>query len=173
MLLPNNITTVNPIISFSWNPSNLVFNELDSSEVSDNPINSSIYSVEVFNSAGCYISDSIYIKVVQNPVIDSLWSDNNDIISGSSTTLHIITNDSILWFNESIDSVLQFSPDISAWYFVTVYNNSCLIRDSVYLFVRDLICSEDSIVIPTGFTPNNDNVNDFYEIKNGLSTTKK
>ena len=162
----NNITTANPIISFSWNPSNLVFNELDSSEVSDNPINSSIYSVEVFNSAGCYISDSIYIKVVQNPVIDSLWSDNNDIISGSSTTLHIITNDSILWFNESIDSVLQFSPDISAWYFVTVYNNSCLIRDSVYLFVRDLICSEDSIVIPTGFTPNNDNVNDFYEIKN-------
>ena len=63
-------------------------------------------------------------------------------------------------------SALQFSPDISAWYFVTVYNNSCLIRDSVYLFVRDLICSEDSIVIPTGFTPNNDNVNDFYEIKN-------
>jgi len=161
-----NITVFNPIISFSWNPSNLFFNGTDSSVVSDNPNNSLMYSVEVLNSAGCYISDSIFVKVVHQPVIDSLWADNNTIISGSSTMLHINTNDTILWFNLNTDSVLKFFPEISAWYSVAVYNNSCLISDSVYLFVRDLICNEDSIIIPTGFTPNNDNINDFYEIIN-------
>ena len=51
-------------------------------------------------------------------------------------------------------------------YDVTVYNGSCSINDSIYISVRQVFCNQDSIVVPSAFTPNGDNINDTYKIKN-------
>jgi gliding motility-associated-like protein len=87
-------------------------------------------------------------------------------------TLNVNTDDSILWFNSSKESMVTFISNESSWYNIIVYNNFCFIYDSLYISVRDIFCDEDSIVIPTGFTPNNDNVNDTYKIvNNGVDLT--
>ena len=161
-----NITSMNPLIHYLWNPQDIEFITLDSSEVQDIPDSTLWYTVEVLNSAGCSISDSINVKVIAKPIIDSLWAENNIVISGFPVELNIMTNDSFMWFNGSIDSLLSFTIDSSSWYSVKVFNNSCSIRDSLYIMVRDLLCDEDSITIPTAFTPNNDDINDNYRIIN-------
>ena len=166
-----NNTFINPIISYSWQPDNIYYN-VDSSEIRDTPSLSLWYSVEVINNIGCFIKDSVYVKVVSKPNIDSLWAQSNIVYSGSNVTLNVNTDDSILWFNSSKDSMITFISDESSWYNIIVYNDFCFIYDSLYISVRDVFCDEDSIVIPTGFTPNNDNVNDTYKIvNNGVDLT--
>ena len=62
--------------------------------------------------------------------------------------------------------MINFMPDSTSWYFVDVFNGSCSIRDSLYVILKDLFCNEDSIIIPTGFTPNDDDINDSYRVIN-------
>ena len=166
-----NNTSVNPIISYSWQPDNIYYN-IDSSEIKHTPTSSLWYTVETVNNMGCFIKDSVYVKVSLKPVLDSLWAESNTVYSGSGVTLHANTEDSILWFNSSNDSIITFNVYESSWYNIVVYNDLCVIYDSLYISVRDIFCDEDSIVIPTGFTPNNDNINDAYKIiNNGVDLT--
>ena len=60
----------------------------------------------------------------------------------------------------------QIEPSTSSWYNINVYQGLCTISDSIYISVREPFCNRDSIVIPSAFTPNDDNLNDTYKIKN-------
>tara|TARA_B110000438_G_scaffold259084_1_gene268234 strand:- start:630 stop:1073 length:444 start_codon:yes stop_codon:yes gene_type:complete len=78
----------------------------------------------------------------------------------------IETQDSILWFDGTINSQNCISPIESSWFSFQVYNNSCIVKDSIYIQVRSISCNEDSLIIPTAFTPNNDGFNDYYYLLN-------
>lgn len=51
-------------------------------------------------------------------------------------------------------------PSQSTEYFLTVTEGGCTVIDSVWVFV------EDKVTIPKAFTPNNDNINDVWEVLN-------
>ena len=161
-----NITSQNPIVNYIWTPQDVNFITPDSSVIQETPQSTLYYKVEVLNNVGCSISDSINIHVIPKPIIDSLWSENNIVISGNLIKLNIITTHSFLWFNGETSLMINFMPDSTSWYFVDVFNGSCSIRDSLYVILKDLFCNEDSIIIPTGFTPNDDDINDSYRVIN-------
>ena len=118
------------------------------------------------NSAGCIIKDSVFITSFPLPILDSLWTNENNLIVGSTAIINAVSSDSLNWFDNSSLSQISFPANFSNWYDVSVFNSYCFIKDSIYISVRDLFCNEDSIIIPTGFTPNDDGINDVYKIQN-------
>ena len=64
----NNENPIIPIISYNW-ASFLS----DSSSIIDLPDSSRWYQVEVENGEGCILTDSIFVNIYQNPIIDSVW----------------------------------------------------------------------------------------------------
>ena len=161
-----NNTPNNPITNYAWSSSDSIIYDVDSSSVRILTTNSNWHYVEVVNSVGCYMKDSLYIIVYPRPIIDSLWASSDNVPLGLSTELNILSNDSVLWYNQLTNPTIQITPDLSSWYNVTVSNGFCELIDSVYVAVREVYCNLDSIVIPTAFTPNFDGVNDTYKIKN-------
>ena len=161
-----NNTPINPIVSYNWLPSDFDVYNLDSSVVKKKLLSSTWYSLEVVNSVGCSIKDSVFITSFPLPVLDSLWANQNSLIVGSTAIINAISSDSLIWFDNSSLSQISFQANFSNWHNVSVFNSYCLIKDSIYISVRDLFCNEDSIIIPTGFTPNDDDINDVYKIQN-------
>ena len=151
-----NNTPNNPITNYAWSSSDSIIYDTDSSSVRILTTNSNWHYVEVVNSVGCYMKDSLYIIVYPSPIIDSLWASSDNVPLGLSTELNILSNDSILWYNQLADPTIQITPNLSSWYNVTVSNGFCELIDSVYVAVREVYCNLDSIVIPTAFTPNFD-----------------
>ena len=161
------------IIEYNWISSASIIYTLDSSVVKIISNNPSWHYVEVLNNVGCVIKDSIFINVYSNPEIDSLWASNYNVPYGSSTELNVLTDDSVFWFNASGSSTIEVFPNTSLWYTVTTYNGFCEVKDSIYISVREVFCNQDSIIVPSGFTPNYDGINDVYKIKNkGVDVVK-
>ena len=76
------------------------------------------------------------------------------------------TNGIINWqeFN-SPDPSQQFIAEKDYCYNFEVNNDfNCTIKDSICIKVFDVFCDQDSLKIPTAFTPNNDFINDTYFI---------
>ena len=161
-----NNTPINPIVSYNWAPSDFDVYNLDSSIVQKKLLSSTWYSLEVVNSVGCIIKDSVFITSFPLPVLDSLWANENNLIVGSTAIINAVSSDSLIWFDNSSLPQISFPANFSNWYDVSVFNSYCFIKDSIYISVRDLFCNEDSIIIPTGFTPNDDGINDVYKIQN-------
>ena len=161
----NNVPN-NPIINYNWLSPNPILYTEDSSTINIITTSSNWHTVEVINDVGCFIKDSIYINTYPKPAIDSIWASNYSIPNGSNTELNILTTDSIFWFNGMNELSITITPTISKWHNVTVSNGFCLTEDSIYIEVREVFCNEDSIVFPSGFTPNYDETNDNYRLKN-------
>ena len=161
-----NNTPINSITNYTWISTDSIFYDFDSSSVKILSSYSNWHYVEVVNSVGCFIKDSVYIKVYPNPLIDSLWASSENVPLGMSVELNILSNDSIIWYNQLTAPTIQIIPSVSSWYDVTVSNGFCTLTDSIYIAVREVYCNLDSLVIPTAFTPNFDGVNDTYKIKN-------
>ena len=153
-----------PILNYNWN-SFLV----DSSSIIDYPDSSRWYSVEVEDLEGCVLKDSIFVNVYKNPIIDSLWSNREVIFQGEQVVISILTNDSINWIGYNNYSLtLSDYPEYNTCYNVQAYNQyNCAIYDSICVTVLDVFCNEDSILIPTAFSPNEDEkfLNETYFIK--------
>ena len=49
-------------------------------------------------------------------------------------------------------------------FFVEVNNNGCVEKDSIFIKVRDYNCDLSKINIPNAFSPNGDQINDFYRV---------
>ena len=160
------VTNQNPIIpisSYDWGEE---FTS-NSSSIIDFPDSSRWYSVEVENIEGCILNDSVFVIVYENPSIDSLWLNKDIIFQGEQVIATIQTNDFIDWIGyNNYDSILADYPEDDNCYVVQVYNQfNCTISDSICVTVLDVFCNEDSIIVPTAFSPNEDAVNEYYFIK--------
>ena len=151
-------------MSYLWESEYDLFFVTDSSSFIAYPDSSTFFKVTATNTLGCFIIDSILVNVYEYPIYDSIWASHPIIYEGEETTLNISTNDNILWeTNDTLSSILV-SPESSNMYNVIVYNEFCQIEDSIYIEVKDVFCDEEKIIIPNAFTPNEDNINDYYRI---------
>lgn len=116
------------------------------------------YFVELTDSLDCKNSDTINISAKLLPE----FSLGNDTIICDNETLKIsvnLDNTVFLWTDNSTDS--NYVVDTKGFHWLKATNICGSVIDSIY--VEYIYCGE--IHIPNVFTPNEDNINDYFFIK--------
>jgi len=110
-------------------------------------------------SGPCVVSDETEVILIDYPSVD-LGEDIN-LCNGSAYTLSITTSefDTIIWNNESTQPTQTVSNPGDIW--VEITNQCGVTRDSVEVFVEE--CNY-FIYAPNTFTPNNDGINDVWQV---------
>lgn len=131
------------------------------------------YTVQVSDSRGCSISDTITVQYRDSfPVVDATAS-TTVLFTGQSTNLNATNGQGYTyqWFpsdwlsNATLQSPVA-NPLQSVLYTVIATDaNGCTARDSVFLEVKDVLCKEPELFIPTAFSPNGDNKNDLFLVR--------
>ena len=102
----NNLNPSVPLISYAWNPTDVIY-AADSASIYDFKDTSAWYSVEVMNGDGCIMKDSVFVNIYANPILDSLWLDEDTIFRGEITYLNIQTANSFNWKDVSSLSLIH------------------------------------------------------------------
>ncbi len=121
-------------------------------------------------NAFCTTVDDVTISFFQSPVLAEAGPDQTISYLGQTTLEAIITeigqgvwtsNNSDVIFQDKEDAntnVSGLQPGSNVLYWIITNGPCSAVQDSVIIFVEGL-------VIPTGFSPNGDNINDTFEIK--------
>lgn len=128
-----------------------------------NPIVSSDFIVELTDTNGCVLTDTVIVAV--NPVVPVEAGDESSICFGDSIAIGVdISPDSTVFkwemgylvFDSNSVETVAF-PKISQWFFLTATNDTCTSTDSVFIIVHQLplvelrpndttICFDDTII---------------------------
>lgn len=97
------------------------------------------------------------------------WCDNDTLFLGDNTTLHStelsapftyqwIPSDGVK--NPNLANTLVIPPSTTDYVVIVSDEYGCTKRDTVRIFVKDIICEEPYVFIPNAFSPNGDGTND-------------
>lgn len=134
------------------------------------------YKVIVTDSKNCKKEDTatVLVQSIFNSI--QVWASIDTIYKDLSTQLFatVIPNVTYLWTpayglnNPNIPNP-KATPLTTTTYYVTLKDQyGCEYKDSVTIFVIDLLCGEPFIYIPNGFTPNNDFQNDEFFVRSNI-----
>jgi gliding motility-associated-like protein len=157
--------------NYLWQPSET----LSSANISNpkaSPKNTTTYSVLISDNCDNRATLSTTIKVLSIPDIQVTKSNDIDCSTGESQ-LNAIGAQRFSWNNDitslsnrTIANPVAF-PQKTTVYYVTGYTaEGCSSQDSITVKVS--ATGLQSIYIPSAFTPNNDNKNDCFRIKNWM-----
>lgn len=152
--------------NYTWSPADGL-NIINSGTVIASPDSTTIYKVIGYDSKNCFKdSATINLKVNATPSVNA----GNDLplLVGNSVQLTIQNSaDVISWLwapgtglscSNCINPIA--TPNATTDYTITVTNSSnCSATDNLTIFVT---CDNNSIFLPTAFTPNRDGLNDYF-----------
>ncbi len=155
--------------SYVWLPS-LALSNINTANPVASPVDTTLYILTVSNGA-CKAYDTVKINVLKKPVANA--GPDQRIFQGQSTTLNGIaagTNISYYWtpnasISNSADMHPVVSPSADTTYTLHVTSNAGCGDAADNVFVRVF----KKVVIPNAFSPNNDGINDVWNIE-GLDT---
>ena len=130
-----------------------------------NVISSTNITYIVNDTASCVIGDTIAINIFPNPIVNAGL--DVEILSGTSTFLNASGAIDYTWtpdlgLTDIHIATPQASPILTTNYVVEGIDiNGCKDVDTVLVTVKSALCP---IAIPTGFSPNNDGVNDAFRV---------
>ncbi len=135
---------------------------------------SGIYTVVISDLYGCTILDSILVGYIDSfPTVEAS-ADTTILYQGQSTVLHATPSASgnlyawlpSSWLNSVNISDPVTTPPVTTTYEITMTDkNGCAVTDSIMILVKDVLCREPELFIPSAFTPNNDQHNDILYVR--------
>lgn len=139
------------------------------------------YTVTVTDIRGC--TDSVSVQVIYSDSIPSVSASADDtlLFEGQSTYLHADPSSGYTYswspvsgMSGSTTPAPQVSPISTTTYTVTITDaNNCVNQDSVTIYIREVLCDEPEIFIPSAFSPNNDQVNDILYVRGNTIESMK
>ena len=156
---------------FSWQPASSL-NDSVTNDPFALPDSTTFYVVKVFND--CF-SDTAVVEVDIHPlpVVDAgndttIWRDTHAELHGTTNASTYFWNPST-WLDNALNLNTNASPQqTTAYYLFGIDGYGCQNRDSVLITV----VSHNELLIPTGFSPNGDGVNDEFKIVRSLNVEK-
>ena len=146
-LIPNSGTTIFTVISFS--------ESTESCFVSTDNIPSESFEIEAVLAPELSEME-VELCRENSPVVEDL----NEFVQNGALVLWYDSQDS----GEPLDPSDQLSSSIT-YYASSISNNSCESIERTAIFVQIIQCDR-TVVVPDGFSPNPDGINDDLEIKN-------
>jgi gliding motility-associated-like protein len=151
---------------YLWSPANGL-SDITSPNPIASPTDTLTYTVRVSNDFGCLDTKSVTVNIKKNPVADA--GSNKNIFEGQSVKLDGSAMGSIgnvYWTPANyLDNPNSLTPVASpvddVTYTLHVLSDDNCGSDTASVFVRVF----KKIVIPNTFTPNNDGVNDHWDIE--------
>ncbi len=117
-----------------------------------------LYHVIVQNANGCSTADSINVKYLPTPIV--MLGKDTLLCPGQAISLRPFVNTAVKYKWQDGSNLPSFNVRDTGSFTVSVENVCGSARTSIT--VRKGICQ---LYIPNAFTPNSDNVNDFFRIK--------
>ncbi|MFD0763608.1 gliding motility-associated C-terminal domain-containing protein [Mucilaginibacter lutimaris] len=157
-------------VSYSWSPA-AGLSDANSATPFASPSISTLYTVTVTNASNCINTNTVQVNVLPLPVANA--GDDKAIFEGQVTKLEGSATGDVATYTWSPADYLDdphsltpmANPPHNTTYTLTVTsaNNCGEKKDEVFIRVYE------KIVIPSSFTPNNDGINDIWNIE-ALST---
>lgn len=162
---------------YIWTPADGLSNNKINNPIAT-PINNTTYKVVGFDAAKCYY-DSLTIKIIVNktPTVNA-GNEKTILMGASETLLPVFSNDVISWkwtpaefLSCNVCPYPIITPLKNNNYKLEVTNNKgCSASDNIFIRV---FCNNSVLVLPTAFSPDNNNLNDiFYPISFGSGGLK-
>lgn len=150
-------------VSYYWYP-NVSLSNNDSSFTFAYPIQSINYNVIIENNFGCRDTFSVAVDVSQDPLVDAgnnFWMMYGEPINlNGSTSVSNFYWESSSWMSCSTCLNPSINPSQTTQYILHAIDSvGCENTDTVEVNIKG------SIFTPNSFTPNNDGINDEFEIK--------
>ncbi|MBL7924799.1 MAG: gliding motility-associated C-terminal domain-containing protein [Bacteroidia bacterium] len=132
------------------------------------------FTVTVTDARGCEILAQLQVVYVDSFPSLEVTADTTVLYEGQSTGLHALVPSAGYTFTWSPPDGLNHTdvqhpvatPAISTTYTVIATDeNGCSVRDSITIVIRDVLCLEPEIFIPSAFSPNGDQQNDILFVR--------
>ncbi|MEM9547629.1 MAG: gliding motility-associated C-terminal domain-containing protein [Bacteroidota bacterium] len=165
--------------SFNWGPEDCVVSDGDTG----NPIlltdEAKTYIVTItYDELGCVITEEFVVDVTSFEVaLDALDENgiNTDTINKEEEALIFVVEPmedySYEWSTGEVNTTgeITVSPEETTTYSVTVTDGmGCTATAMITIFVRQPVCDETDVFLPSAFSPNGDDVNDVLYLRSNF-----
>ena len=158
-------------LQFTWSPQDGIVIDNNTATPVFSPDDSTQYSLLIENQFGCEYADTIQVNVLDLEMLFELTIDFDSINSGEIVQVNATENPDWEYTWTPCDETINeckianplVAPEVTTTYYLEIKDAelACVYNDSITIFVFDQSrCEEPYIFVPSGFTPNDDGVND-------------
>lgn len=162
------VSALNPVngVSYSWWPDASIISTIDSSAILIEANANNEYYLET-SIPGCSRLDSITIAVstlAQNGI--TLTAEPSVVFAGDPIVLTAVPDVyQYTWIGDLISGpdnqgTALLLPTQSQWVYCQALEGNCYSMDSIWIRVEEWTCGDNSIFLPTAFSPNENGEND-------------